>query len=154
MLIQTSKCPSHFPGALVRAPLVRAWEVRVRQSADPGVPPSTIGTIGAMDDRLYGSSDPTEDPWDNVGLEFKKLGGRLRDAYGRAADGAGPTEEEVRDAFAVLARAWSQVAGSVGEALKDPEVRDILRSAASSLATALGSTISDLGTELARDEEE
>lgn len=91
------------------------------------------------------------DPWDAVGSEFKTLGGQLRDTYRQVADENGPSEDDVRDAFATLARAWGQVAGAVGDALRDPDVRANLKSAVSSFATAIGTTISDLGNELRGD---
>ena len=85
--------------------------------------------------------------------EFGDLGRRLRDVYRTVSEDGGPTEEQVLDALATLAAAWSQVAGAMGVALKDPEVREQLKSAAGAFATALGATISGLGAELAREEE-
>lgn len=68
--------------------------------------------------------------------------------YQQIADEHGPTEEEIKQAFATLAGAWDQVAESLSSALQDPEVRGQLKKAASSFATALGATISELGTEI------
>ena len=83
------------------------------------------------------------------------LGQRLRDVYRSVADETGPTEDEVKDAFTTLLGAWNQVAGTVGNAFKDSEVRGHLKSAAGALAEAVGATLSGLGDELAgRDEEE
>ena len=61
---------------------------------------------------------------------------------------AGPSEEEIRDAFGTLLGAWDRVAESVSTALQDPEVREKLKDAAGSFAVAVGNTISELGTEL------
>ncbi|MEA1903081.1 MAG: hypothetical protein U9N56_06105 [Actinomycetota bacterium] len=97
-------------------------------------------------------TDPTTnrqpDPWDTVTSEFGGLGQRLKDTYRQVADDHGPTEEEIKGAFSTLAGAWDQVAESVTTALQDPQVREQLKDAASSLATALGATISELGSEL------
>ncbi len=86
------------------------------------------------------------------------LGERLRDTYRNVSNGDGPSEEEVREALAILAGAWDQVAGSVSAALQDPEVRERLKAAAGSFANAVGTTISELGAEIrthdATDEEE
>lgn len=101
-----------------------------------------------------GSEDLPADPWATVGDEFRKLGDSLKDTYRNVADDQGPSEDEIREALTTLVQAWTQVAGSVGEALRDPEVRTTLKAAASSLATALGATISDLGDELSRTEGE
>ncbi len=63
-----------------------------------------------------------------------------------ASDG-GPSEDELKNAFATLAGAWDQVAASLSTALNDPDTRAHLKQAASSFATALGNTITDLGSE-------
>lgn len=102
--------------------------------------------------------DPTTeneaDPWDTVSNEFGDLRDRLKETYRQAADDRGPSENEVKDAFSTLAGAWSQVATSVTSALKDPDVRDQLKQAASSFAAALGTTISELGSELKEEHSE
>lgn len=94
--------------------------------------------------------DPEEpvDPWKAVTGELGELRGRIRDTYRRMADDHGPTEEEIKEAFVTLAGAWDQVAESVTTALRDPDVRDKLRSAASSFANAVGVTFSELSSEL------
>ncbi len=76
------------------------------------------------------------------------MGERLKGTYRRVASEDGPTEEEIKEAFATLAGAWDQIATSVSSALQDPEVRRKLKDAASSLATAVGTTINELGAEL------
>jgi len=96
--------------------------------------------------------DPTTegpgDPWNTFQEEFGGLGERLKGTYRRVASEDGPTEEEIKEALATLAGAWDQIATSVSSALQDPEVRRKLKDAASSLATAVGTTINELGTEL------
>ncbi|MCI0678730.1 MAG: hypothetical protein L0Z63_06785 [Actinobacteria bacterium] len=99
-------------------------------------------------------SPEDQDPWDVVAVEFKDLGQRLRESYGRVVGDEGPSGSDIRDALATLASVWSQVAESVGEALRDTEVRRRLRQTASAFATALGSTIAALGDELDAIEEE
>lgn len=104
------------------------------------------------------TSDPTTngqpDPWDTVTEEFGGLSQRLKDTYRRIADDHGPSEEDIKDAFSTLAGAWDQVAQSVTTAMQDPVVREHMKDAASSLATALGTTISELGVELRKSSEE
>lgn len=125
-----------------------------------GSPPQSRAVARTMwwvstEEPTHAEQDPADpDPWDTVGTEFRKLGHRLRETYRQVADDTGPAEDDVREALATLAQAWGQVAGSVGEALRDPEVRENLKAAATSFAGALGSTISDLSVELARTEEE
>ncbi|MEX2251311.1 MAG: hypothetical protein WD895_04470 [Acidimicrobiia bacterium] len=81
---------------------------------------------------------------------------RLKDTYRRVAADRGPSEDEIKGAFATLIGAWGQVAESVTGALRDPEAREHLKKAASYFASALGSTVSDLGDEIKghSDEEE
>jgi hypothetical protein len=95
------------------------------------------------------TADGAEDPWDSVSASFGELGDRLKSTYRKVADGNGPDEDEIRSAFGTLAGAWEQVAGSVSDALHDPETRSQLKKAASSFAIAVGSTLSDLGSEFA-----
>jgi hypothetical protein len=80
-----------------------------------------------------------------VSSEFSSLGDRLKDTYRRVASDTGPTEEEIKEAFATLAGAWDQVAASFSTALNDPATRAHLKKAATSFAAALGTTITDLG---------
>jgi hypothetical protein len=98
------------------------------------------------------TSEEKTDPWGNVSNELSSLGERLRLIYERVASEDGPTEEEIRSAFATLAGVWDQVAESLSTALDDPETRAQLKRAAGSLATALGAGISGLGEELDREE--
>lgn len=92
--------------------------------------------------------DTGPDPWDEVATEFGDLKDRLTDTYRKVADEHGPTEAEIKQALATLAGAWDQVAESVTTALQDPDVREKLKTAASSFASAFGNTISEFGAEL------
>jgi len=93
------------------------------------------------------ASEPT-DPWDDVTSGFGSLGDRLKETYRKVASDSGPTEDEIKGAFATLIGAWDQMAESVTTALQDPETRDHLKEAASSFASALGETMSGLGNEI------
>ncbi len=97
-------------------------------------------------------NDPTSekpgDPWDSVTDDFGGLGQQLKDTYRKVAKDRGPSNDEIKQAFSTLAGAWSQVAESVSTVLTDPDIRQQLKEAASSLATALGATITELGSEL------
>ncbi|HEU4895268.1 MAG TPA: hypothetical protein VFT85_05485 [Acidimicrobiia bacterium] len=94
------------------------------------------------------TTDEERDPWTAFHREFGGLGERLRDTYRKVSDGDGPSEQEIKDAFGTLLGAWDQVAESVSAALQDPEIRQRLKTATASLATAVGVTISELGSEL------
>lgn len=133
---------------------------------DHGVAPPIVGAkqlVGTIEEVETHETDPTTeepvDPWRDLHDEFGSLGQRLKDTYRKVAAEEGPTEDEIKDAFGTLLDAWGQVATSVSTALQDPDVRNKLKDTASSFASALGATISDLGSELrdtaaATDEEE
>ncbi len=89
-------------------------------------------------------TDPTSRPWDDLTEDLLGVTERLKAGYRRVADESGPTEEEIRDALRTLGAAWNQVAGSVGEVIRDEEVRTHLKRAASSLADAVGATLSEI----------
>lgn len=94
-------------------------------------------------------AESPEDPWDAVTSSFGELGDQLKSTYRKVADDRGPDEDEIKSAFATLSGAWDQVAESISDALRDPATRSKLKKAASSFATAVGSTLSDLGAEFA-----
>ena len=103
-------------------------------------------------------TEDERDPWESVTSDFSDISHRLRDTYRKIADDRGPSEDEIKEAFATLVGAWDQVAESVTTALSDPELRQQIKDAAGSFASAVGSTITDLGAELRKepgqDEEE
>ncbi len=98
----------------------------------PGRPPPTIS--GMSEDTGGPETPDDEGAWAELTDEVLALGGRLRQTYTEAADGKGPTEEEIRQALSTLGRAWNHLAGAFGVAIQDREVRQHLKSAAGSLA--------------------
>ena len=98
--------------------------------------------------------DETTDSWASFSDEFRSLGGRLKETYREVADEHGPSEDEIKDAFGTLMGAWDQVSESVATALSDPEVRQRVKDAVGSFASAIGSTVSDLGAELRKEASE
>jgi hypothetical protein len=110
-----------------------------------------VGTIEQVEPHRDDATTP-EDPWHRASEEIGELGRRLRDLYHSVSDEEAPSEGDVRDAFAVLAGAWNQVASTLGTAVQDPEVRRHLRTAIGSLADAVAATVSGLAAELQADE--
>lgn len=96
--------------------------------------------------------------WRKVGDQFSTLTERLREHYklagaegdvtGSAQDHSGAAEEEVKNAMRTLGDAFDRVFTSVGNAMRDSEVRAEAKEAAGSAITALGTTLSDLAGEL------
>jgi hypothetical protein len=120
-----------------------------------GVSSAVVGAeqlVGSIQEVETHETDPTTedaiDPWNTFQDEVGGLGARLKSTYEKVTAEGGPTEEEIKDAFGTLMGAWDKVAESVTTALRDPEVRQRLKDAASSFASALGTTIAELGSEL------
>jgi hypothetical protein len=92
-----------------------------------------------------GGPEPPDDngAWAELTDEILALGSRLRQTYAETVDGKGPTEEEVRQALSTLGRAWNHMAGAFGVAIQDREVRQHLRRAAGSLASAVATTLEE-----------
>lgn len=85
--------------------------------------------------------------WSDLTDELLGLTNRMKDTYRRVSDESGPSETEVKEAFETLSAAWGQVAGAVGAAVADPEVRTHLRRAAGALADAVTASLSELNPE-------
>lgn len=111
-----------------------------------------VGTIEQVEPHRDDPTTSDQDPWRRAGDELGELGRRLRELYRTASDGSGPSEDEIKDAFGILVGAWNQVASTLGNALRDPEVRAHVRSAVGSLAEAVGATLSGLADELSQDD--
>jgi len=92
-----------------------------------------------------------EAAWKRVTEQFSSLADRVRQHY-REQDPASPTPGEagdsVRDALRTLGDAADRLATSVGDAVRDPEVRQTARTATNSLVDAVGLTLSQLAGDL------
>ena len=98
--------------------------------------------------------DDSKQAWMKVGLHFAAAGDKLREHAKGAASGAkasagdassGPDQAAVTDALNTLGQAMNQVVSSVGNAVKDPEVRDNLTQALNSMGDAMNTTFGDVG---------
>lgn len=97
------------------------------------------------------------DPWEDAGRRWTSVSDAIRSRYREFAGEDGPSEDDVREALETLGGAARTVAESFGAAMRDPEVRDQVKTAAASFVSAMGETLSQLGDELSRirsDEEE
>ena len=93
-----------------------------------------------------------EESWQTVAGEFRSLGYAFRDHY-RATKGKNdevPSEEEVRNALHTVTDAVDTAITSVGEAIRDPEVKQGAKEAARSLVDALGTSFAQVGEALDR----
>lgn len=81
--------------------------------------------------------------WNELTDELVRLTEKLRATYHEVANGKGPSEEEIREALRTLGAAWNQLAGSIGVALQDEEVRAQMKRAGSSLVAAVATSLSE-----------
>lgn len=84
--------------------------------------------------------------------QWKSLGRKLRDTYRQSASDDGPTDEDIRAAFSTLGSAWDRLAGAFGTAIRDEQVRQNAKRAATGFFEAVGAAFSELGSELRRSE--
>lgn len=82
--------------------------------------------------------------------QWKSLGRKLRNTYRESASHDGPTEEEIKAAFRTLGSAWDRLAGAFGTAIRDDQVRQNAKRAATGFFEAVGAAFSELGSELRR----
>jgi hypothetical protein len=90
------------------------------------------------------------DPWDKLGEQFASLREKLKDTYHQQPGEDGPSDDEVRDAFHTLGRAWDRLTDAVGTAVRDEGVRQQAKQAATGFFEAVGAAFSQLGSELRR----
>ena len=93
----------------------------------------------------------TGDEWRKVGDQFAAIGERFKEHYDQVESGD-PAEEssvdEVRSALRTLGDALDTVFTAVGQAFRDPALRNEAKEAAGAIATALGATFNELSDEV------
>jgi len=101
-------------------------------------------------------SDPVKDAWNEVAEGFSKLGQAMKERY-RGADqegGSGPggdagaTEEGLREAFERLVSAGRDVGQRAADVVRDADVNNQAKHAASTLNDALSATVDMIGREV------
>jgi hypothetical protein len=98
------------------------------------------------DDGFAGGA--SDEAWRQASEHFAVLGSKLRTRYQEIVGEDGPAEEDVREAFATIGTAAQSLVDSIGESMRDPEVREQLKEATSTFFSAIGKTLSQLGDEL------
>ncbi len=101
----------------------------------------------------------SEKEWNEVGDGFKKLGALFKQHYDAQGEEAPPegeepeeavSEEEVKDAIHTIGESLKAAFNSLGDAVRDPEVKEEAKQTARSFVDALGATINDLGDEISK----
>ena len=91
-----------------------------------------------------------KDKWDEVGERFGDLGRSLKDRFDANAAFGAAERERVNDALRQLADALDAGFTTIGETLRDPAMRDEMKSAGSSIADAITATLRDVSDAIKR----
>jgi phage-related minor tail protein len=88
--------------------------------------------------------------WDEVGDRFSDLGRRLKDRFDANAAYGAEERDKVNDALRQLADSLDAGFTTIGETLRDPAMRDEMKSAGSSIADAIAATLRDVSDAIKR----
>ena len=95
--------------------------------------------------------DDSKNAWMRVGLHFAAAGDKLKTHAKAVADEAKGSDEDqaaITDALNTLGKAMNQAVQSVGNAVKDPDVRDSLTEALNSMGDAMNVTFGEVGNKV------
>jgi Flp pilus assembly pilin Flp len=90
------------------------------------------------------------DKWDEVGERFGELGRSLKDRFDANAAFGSAERERVNDALRQLGDALDAGFTTIGDTLRDPAMRDEMKSAGSSIADAIAATLRDVSDAIKR----
>ena len=88
--------------------------------------------------------------WDEVGDRFGELGRRLKDRFDANAAYGAEERDKVNDALRQLADSLDAGFTTIGDTLRDPAMRDEMKSAGSSIADAIAATLRDVSDAIKR----
>jgi hypothetical protein len=88
--------------------------------------------------------------WDEVGESFAELGRSLKDRFDANAAFGPDDREKVNDGLRQLADALDAGFTTIGDAFRDPAVRDDMKHAGSSIADAIAATLRDVSDAIKR----
>jgi beta-phosphoglucomutase-like phosphatase (HAD superfamily) len=91
-----------------------------------------------------------KEKWDEVGDRWSDLGRRLKDRFDANAAFGADEREKVNDALRQLAAAVDAGFTTIGETLRDPAMRDEMKSAGTSIADAIAATMRDVSESIKR----
>jgi hypothetical protein len=95
----------------------------------------------------------SDQAWSKVAGQLGTVGSLFKYHYQAQGSDARPepaSQEEVKDALRVLGESAVAALGTVGDVVKDPEVKVEVREAAGLFLDALGLSISELGADLSK----
>jgi hypothetical protein len=86
--------------------------------------------------------------WDQVGEKFTELGQRIKHQYEARAAFGDAERQKVDDAVKKLADAVESAFNSIGDTMKDPDIRSQLKDTANSFANAVTTTFHQVADEV------
>jgi hypothetical protein len=95
----------------------------------------------------------SDQAWSKVAEQLGTVGSLFKYHYQAQESDARPepaSQEEVKDALRTLGESTLAALGTVGDALKDPEVKVEVRETAGLFLDALGLSVSELGADLSK----
>ena len=99
----------------------------------------------------------SDEAWEDVGEQFRKLGSMFRDhfeARGAGEDADADSEGDVNEAVRSFTENLQTAFSAVVDTVTDPDVHDEARQTAGSFFEALGTTFSDLGADMRKQDDE
>lgn len=87
--------------------------------------------------------------WTAAGEEIRSLGDQLKRHYAESGEGEAPppSSDELKEAARAFGRSFGRLVGALGDAARDPEVKESARRAGSKVIDAFGTTFTQLGRE-------
>jgi hypothetical protein len=86
--------------------------------------------------------------WDEVGERFGELGKRLKDRYDAKVGLADDEKAKLNDAMHQISESLDAGFTTLGDSIRDPEIRDDLKHAGTAVAEALSASFADVADEL------
>lgn len=86
-----------------------------------------------------------KEAWDDVGEQFAELGNRIKEQVDARIAFEQVDNRKIDDALRTLVDAVDGVLTAIGDTMRDPEIRDDVKQAASSFGDAVASSLRDLG---------
>jgi len=91
-----------------------------------------------------------KEKWDEVGERFADIGRTLKDRFDANAAFGAAEKEKVNDALRQLGDALDAGFTTIGDTLRDPAMRDDMKSAGTSIADAIAATLRDVSDAIRR----
>ena len=89
-----------------------------------------------------------KDKWDEVGERFSQLGRQLKDRFDANAAFGAEERDKVNDALRQLGDALDAGFTTIGDTLRDPAMRDEMKTAGTSITDAIAATLRDVSARL------